>query len=123
MRKINSFNKRKIIIILSIILVIILFILGISLYISQKSVRNWIDIYILKKNVSEQDIQTINLNTDKNNQIHVFNNYITLLNDKKITLYNSYGEKVTSIDININSALFDSSGKYMAIAENMGNEI
>ncbi|MBR0426824.1 MAG: hypothetical protein IJK18_01295 [Clostridia bacterium] len=123
MRKINTFNKKKIIITLLIVLIIILFILVISLYISQKSVRNWIDIYILRKNVSEHDIQTINLNTDKNNQIHVFNNYITLLNDKKITFYNSYGEMVTSIDININSALFDSSGKYLAIAENKGNEI
>ena len=73
--------------------------------------------------MSEQDIQTINLNTDKNNQIHVYNEYIAILNDKAVTLYNLYGEKITSIDVNINSALYDSSGKYLAIAEDKGNEI
>jgi len=122
MRKIKIFNKKKIMITSLIILVIILFILIFSLYISQKDVRNWIDINIFRKNVFEQDIETISLNTDKNNQIHVYNNYVAILNDKSINLYNSYGEKITSIEININSALFNSSGKYLAIAENNGNE-
>ena len=120
MRKIN---KKKIIITIAIALIIILFIVLIALYISHREVRNWLDINILRKNVSEQDIQTINLNTDKNNQIHVYSNYVAILNEKIVTLYNSYGEKITSLDIGINSALFDSSEKYLAIAEEKGHEI
>ena len=120
MRKIN---KKKIIITIAIALIIILFIVIITLYISQRNVRNWVDINILRKNVLEQDIQTISLNTDKNNQIHVYNNYVAILNEKIVTLYNSYGEKITSLDIGINSALFDSSDKYLAIAEEKGHEI
>ena len=120
MRKIN---KKKIIITIAIALIIILFIVLIALYISQREVRNWLDINILRKNVSEQDIQTINLNTDKNNQIHVYSNYVAILNEKIVTLYNSYGEKITSLDVGINSALFDSSEKYLAIAEEKGHEI
>ena len=120
MRKIN---KKKIIITIAIALIIILFIVLIALYISQREVRNWLDINILRKNVSEQDIQTINLNTDKNNQIHVYSNYVAILNEKVVTLYNSYGEKITSLDVGINSALFDSSEKYLAIAEEKGHEI
>ena len=122
MKKINRFNKKKIIIAM-IIGLIILFAILFAVYISKREVRNWIDINILRKNVSEQDIQSISLNTDKNNQVHVYSNYISLLNDKTVTLYNSYGEKVTSIEVNINSAIFDSSQKYLAIAENKGNEI
>ena len=120
MRKIN---KKKIIITIAIALIIVLFIVLIALYISQREVRNWLDINILRKNVSEQDIQTINLNTDKNNQIHVYSNYVAILNEKIVTLYNSYGEKITSLDVGINSALFDSSEKYLAIAEEKGHEI
>ena len=120
MRKIN---KKKIIITIAIALIIILFIVLIALYISQREVRNWLDINILRKNVSEKDIQTINLNTDKNNQIHVYSNYVAILNEKVVTLYNSYGEKITSLDVGINSALFDSSEKYLAIAEEKGHEI
>ncbi len=123
MIKINKLNRKRIVITIAVILFIILLIVAIVLYISKKNVRNWADINIFRKIVSEQDIQSINLNTDKINQIHVYNNYISVLNDKTVTLYNSYGEKITSIEVNINSAIFDSSQKYFAIAENKGNEI
>ena len=120
MRKINK--KKVIIIILVIILIITAIIVGI-LYVSKRDVRDWADIYILRKNLKEEDIETISLNADKSNQIHVYGNYISVLNDKTVNLYNAYGEKVTSFDVNINSGLFDSADKYMAIAENEGNEV
>ena len=127
MKKINiikNFNKKKKIIFILGVLLLILIIAIIALYISEKGFRDWIDVNILRKNVTEDDTQTINLNTDKNNQIHVFGKYIAILNDKAITLFNSYGEKVSVIDgVNINSALFDSSDKYLAIAENRGHEL
>ena len=105
MRKINILNRRKIIITISVILCILALLILFLVYVFNGNFRNWTDINILRKNLSEKDIQTISLNTEKNNQIHVYNNYIAILNDKTITLYNSYGEKITSIDININSAL------------------
>ena len=123
MREINILNRKKIIIIIAVVVSIIALAIILAFYIFHNQFRNWIDINILRKNVSEKDIQVINLNTDKNNQVHVFNNYIAILNDKTISLYNSYGEKITSIDININSALFDSSQKYLVIAEEEGHEI
>ncbi len=123
MRKINILNRKKIIIAISVSLCILALIILFLVYVFNGNFRSWIDINVLRKNISEKDIQTISLNTDKNNQIHVYNNYISVLNDKTITLYNSYGEKITSIDININSALFDSSQKYLAIAEENGHEI
>lgn len=95
----------------------------VSLYISQKDVRDWVDTTILRKTLTENDIQTISLNTDKTNQVHVFSNYIAMLNEKKVTLYNSYGEKITDIDVNINNAIYDSSNKYMVVAENGGKEL
>ena len=127
MRKIDIikklYKKKKLILIISILL-LILIIAMIALYISEKHFRGWIDAHILRKNITEEDIQTINLNTDKNNQIHVYGKYIAILNDKTITLYNSYGEKVSIIDnVDINSALFDSSDRYLAIAENKGHEL
>ena len=123
MRKINILNRKKIIIAISVSLCILALIILFLVYVFNGNFRSWIDINVLRKNISEKDIQTISLNTDKNNQIHVYNNYISILNDKTITLYNSYGEKITSIEININSALFDSSQKYLAIAEEKGHEI
>ena len=94
-----------------------------SLYIAQKSFRNWIDFHILGKDLTEDDIQVINLNIDKSNQIHVYSKYIAILNDKTISLYNSYGEKVDDINVDINTAVFDSNDKYFVIAEKEGNEV
>lgn len=120
---ITILNRKKIIITISVILCILALLILFLVYVFNGNFRNWTDINILRKNISEKDIQTISLNTEKNNQIHVYNNYIAILNDKTIALYNSYGEKITSIDININSALFDSSQKYLVIAEENGHEI
>ena len=75
MRKINILNKKKIIITISIILCIIALVILLTFYLFNGSFRNWVDINVLRKNVSEKDIQTISLNTDKNNQIHVYSNY------------------------------------------------
>ena len=83
MKKINiikNFNKKKKIIFILGVLLLILIIAIIALYISEKGFRDWIDVNILRKNVTEDDTQTINLNTDKNNQIHVYGKYIVILN-------------------------------------------
>lgn len=123
MRTINNIRRKRIITILIFFIIIVCTIGIVSFYIADKSTRDWIDINILKKNITEQDIQTINLNTDKNNQVHVYSRYIALLNDKIVGLYNAYGEKVSEIDVNINTAVFDSSDKYLALAEKNGHEI
>lgn len=116
-------KKKKIIIVALIFTIIILLIAMVSLYIAEERFRNVIDTYIFKRNITDENIATIDLNTDRNNQIHVYSKYIAILNNQKITLYNSYGEKITDIDVNINTAIFDSSEKYFAIAENGGKEL
>jgi len=93
------------------------------LYICQENFRNWIDINILRKNITEEDIIEIDLDTGKSNQVYVYNKYIAILNNQVIKLYNNYGEEVSSIEVNINKALFDSNNKYLAIAEHGGGEI
>lgn len=127
MIKINArkrkLNISKVIIITIISLLIIAAIILISLYISEKDFREWIDTNIFKKNLTEEDVYVINLDTGKTNQVYVYSKYVALLNDKKITLYNNYGEEQTSIDVNVNSALFASNGKYLALAEQNGNEV
>ena len=97
-------NLRKKVIIASLILFIIAVIIMISLYISEVHFRDWIDANILRKDLTEQDLPTISLNTDKQNQVHVYSKYIALLNNKVITLYNKFGEEVTTIDVDINTA-------------------
>ncbi len=93
------------------------------MYINKKDIRDYMDLHLLNKNIAEEDMPTINLDTDKLNQVYVYSKYIALLNDKTIKLYNSYGEEVTSISVNINTAIFDTNNKYLAVAEKNGNEV
>lgn len=114
--------KKKIIIIISILLVILMGVLT-YFYINNENVANFIDFNILNKQLNDQDISVINLNTEKSNQICVYSKYVAILNDKNLKLYNNYGEQITEISVDINTAIFDSSNKYLAIAEKKGNEI
>ena len=115
-------KKKKISIIISIILLVLIIVL-IALYLSEERFRNWVDVNILGKNITEEDIVSIDLNIDKMNQVYVYDKYIALLNNQTMTLYNNYGQEITTMNVNINNALFDANNKYLAIAENGGTEI
>ena len=118
----NIGAKKKILITVLILFVIfIIFIIG--MYIAEKDFREWADTHILGKSITDEDINIINLNIDKSNQIHVYYKYIAILNDKNITLYNEYGEEIKNINVDINTALFNSDNKYLALAEKNGNEV
>ena len=119
----RTIDRKKKLIILAGVLILVCIIVVTVLYKSQSGVRDWIDMHIFRKNLVEKDARVINLSTDKANQIHVYGKYIAILNDKSISLYNSNGEKIKSIDVDINTAIFDSSNKYLAIAEKGGKEV
>ncbi len=118
----RELSIRKIIIVSIVTVVIISIIVLVSLYISREDFRNWIDINILRKNLTEQDVSSIDLDIDKNNQICCYSKYIGILNDKNLTLYNQTGQNIIDISVNINTALFASNNKYLAIAEKNGQE-
>lgn len=111
--------RKKVIITISIILTLF-FIVTILLYFLNLDFRNTIDLKILRKNVSTESLPTIDLDIKKSNQLSVYSKYIAILNDKKVSIYNNYGEKVNEIPADINNAIFSSSNKYLAIAENGG---
>ena len=119
---IRELNIRKIVMII-IIGIIAVAVIGIfSLYIAEEDFRKWVDISILRKDVTSENVATIDLNVDKNNQIYCYNKYICILNEKNLKLYNQTGENITDISIDINTAIFSSNDKYLAIAEKNGQE-
>lgn len=113
-------SKKHIVYIVSILVFIIIVI---SMYIFHENFKQCVDEYIFRKAITEQDIISIDLETDKSNQIHIYNKYIAILNNQNLTLYNNFGEKVTSINVKINKAIFDSNNKYLAIAERGEGEV
>lgn len=109
--------KNKLLILAIIILLAI--IAGVVIaYIVNEEARDWININILRKEVTEDDVATIEINTDKTQYIYSYNKYIAILCNGKLEIYNSYASKVHELDIEISNPIFDSNNQYLLIAEN-----
>ena len=106
-----------------IVIFIVAIITLVVLYIIRQDFRRWVDITILRKDITTSDIASIDLTANKNNQIYCYGKNICILNDKNLKIYNPSGEEETDISVDINTAVFDSNGKYLAIAEKNGQNL
>ena len=107
-------------------IIAIVAIFGITLaiiYSVNEDVREWININILNKEITEEDVATIKIDADKNQFICAYDKYIAILCNGKLEGYSSYGSKVYELDVQISNPMFKSNGEYLAIAENNGQKI
>lgn len=118
-----SEKAKKNIIITGIILLVTAIIVVIALYISNQDVRTFIDRNILKKEVLENDVVKIELNSQENTSIYAYYKYITLLNKNKLITYNSSGEKEFENEIQISNPTYASNNRFLVIAETKGQEL
>lgn len=108
--------KNKILIALSILIVLI--IIGVILaYIINEDARDWLNVNILRKEITEEDLASIKLESDKSQYIFAYDKYITILCNGKLDIYNSYASKVSELEIGISNPIFIASGSYLAIAD------
>lgn len=114
--------KNKILIALGGFCALILLIV-ILLYIFNESAREWMNIYILRKSVTEDDIATIELEVDKTQSIYAYDRYISILENGKLKIYNSYASKEAEVDIAISNPMYTTNNNYLAIAETGGQKV
>lgn len=114
--------KNKILIIIAILIVIAGISVGV-VYAVNEEARNWININILRKEITEEDVATIQLDVDKTQYIYAYDKYITILCNGKLEMYNGYGSKDYELDVNVSNPIFDTSGSYLLIAENGGQNV
>ena len=91
----RELNIRKIVITSMVVILVIVAIILFSLYIAKPNFRRWVDSNILRKDIKSENVATIDLNVDKNNQVFCYDKYISVLREKNLKLYNSVGENVT----------------------------
>lgn len=116
-------NKKKLIILISVILSIILIILIITLYINNSHVRNFFDKYIFRKEVYENNLETISLYEGDSNYSYAFGNDIVVLNNNNLDIYNSSAKKQQTLNVEISNPIFDADNKHLVIAEKDGQKI
>lgn len=114
--------KNKILIAISIAVVALLVAVG-CIYVFNDSARDWINIYILRREVTEDDIGTIQLEEDKTQYVYAYNRYISILCDGKLAIYNNYASKETELEVSISNPMYSSNNNYLTVAEADGQRI
>ena len=115
-------TKKKVIIISGIIL-ITLIILYVSFYITNENFRSFFDRNILRKEVTENKPNSIDISMQDNPSIYAYDKYITILNKNILTMYNTLGKKEYELEISISDAIYASNNRFLAIAQNNGQKI
>lgn len=120
-KDVNSKSSTTKLLILIFVGIFIVFI--VARYATDEAFRYDIDTNLLKKEVSESNLNTIEINSDYNPYVYAYDKYITVLSKNKLTEYTSDGNHIAELDVNISVPLTASNEKYMIIAEKNGQRI
>ena len=116
----NKKNSKVKIIFFSIILMII--VLLIARYITNKEFRDFIDIKFFGKQVMENNLDFIEVNTDDNPTYFAFDTHIGMIAKNKVSIFNNKGVLENSFSINISNPIIDTNEKFVVIGEKDGNK-
>ncbi|MNS88912.1 hypothetical protein D3C72_1229050 [compost metagenome] len=120
---VKKINKKKVFLVLLMILLIIAILTVALSYIYNRNVREWIDYKVLNKEISQNDVNSIELKSESNSSIIAYSRYIGVLSKKQLNVYNSIGNSETNIDLDITNPIYESNGRYLAIGENGGQKL
>ena len=109
-------NKRmlKITIITLIAIVVLVFI---ALYMANKSFNSFIDTYILRKRISEKDVNSLTIDTDNLSLIYAYDKSLVVYSDGSINFYNTDAKQTGNIEMTLSKPIADSEDKYLALAD------
>ncbi len=119
----KNVNIKKIIILIAIIIILGVIVAIVILYKKNDNFRNWIDVQILRKQVLQEKVTTIDLEENQNANIYAFNKYIGILNKNKLEVYGSTGNREADLDVQIVNPLFNTANRFLAIGEQNGQKI
>ena len=115
-------KKRKVVIVGIIILLIILAISIVVIYHKNIEVREWIDIYIFRKEIMQDNLSKIELVDIEDSNIYAYSRYIGVLNRNKFDIYTSLGNKEITLDMQVQKPIFNSTNRFLVIAEDRGQK-
>lgn len=113
----RKLNRKKLIILISIIVLILVTIIMAIIYSTNKSFRNFLDKYLFGKIVSEEKLVSIGLDYDSNVSVIGYNKYICVLAENTLKQYNSSGDLANEIRLEISNPVYHVNNKYLAISE------
>ena len=122
-QEIKKINKKKVTISCIVGTLLVIFIIVGFFYIKNLNFREWVDKNILRKEVSQDKLATIELKEGENPTVYAFNQYIGVLNKNEFKIFNNMGKEEEKLNLQISTPIFDSSGRYLAVAETKGKKL
>lgn len=113
----KKISKNKSLIIVALSIIVILAIIIIVVYNANKDVRNFMDKYILRKNVTQENVPMIEYDYESNTHVIPYGKYICVLAENTLFEYNSSGKKEQEVKIEITKPVYEVEGKYLIIGE------
>lgn len=111
-RKNKEMKKLTIITTITILVLIIL-----ALYMANPTFRSFIDTYILRKEISEENASTIIIDTEKASLIYAYDKNLAIYSDGNLHFYNSAAKQVANIEITLSKPIADSEKKYLVLGD------
>ena len=121
--EVKKINKKKIIIVTIITILIIALATTIAIYINNKDARNWIDKNILQKEKTQNNLPSIEIEDESNSNIYAFNKYVGILNKNNFKIYDNTGKEEKNLTLEISKPIFNYNGRYLAVAEEKGQKL
>lgn len=119
----NTKSKDAILKVFILVFIITMVIIVIARYVTDEDFRYDIDTNVFKKEISETNLNTIEIDSDTNPSVFAYDKYITVLSKNKLSEYTSDGKVSAEIDVNISVPLVATNEKYMVLAEKDGQRI
>lgn len=122
--KFKEVQKSKRNIRLTVIVLIISAVIVLSaLYLANNDFRRFIDIHVLRKEISESSALHLNVDAEHLSFVGTFNNKIVTINSGVLTFYTSSGKEESKADVLLSNPISDSKEKYMALADKGGDKV
>lgn len=82
-----------------------------------------VDKNILRKEITQNNLPSIEMDETDNSKIYAFNKYIGILNKNNFDIYNSTGKRENTLALEITKPIFNSNGRYLVVAEEKGQKM
>lgn len=119
----KKINKKKLIIISIVIICIIIIAIIIAIYMNNKTARHWIDKYVLKKELTQNNLANIEIEDIDNSYICAFNKHIGILSKNNFKIYDNNGKEENELTLEIAKPIFNENNRYLAVAETKGQKL
>lgn len=119
----KKINKKKVFRALLIFLFIALVTTFCILYSTNKTYREIFDKYIFRKEVYENNLPYIEIDSSESVFECGYYKYVGVLKENIFKIYNQYGHEEQSLDIEISNPIFEANNKYLCIAQKNGQKI